>query len=537
MQIAAELRGHGHEARIVDYCMHEASADFSELAGADIVGLSVMSPQLPQAIAIAEALSARCVTVVWGGVHVSLDPQSILSRFPRHYVIRGEGEFALLDLISFLEGKESPEWIRQRPGVCFYDGTAPVINSPAYIADLNVLSDVDYFTLGDDLERYLQTEDYFFGMPVSRLQVLVARGCHWNCTFCINPIYKAMGAKHRTKSFEKIRREAEPVIDALNIIFVEPRDEDFFIKRELLDSWSSFAREKKLLWSANGRFNYFRDNLLSKEKLAELVDSGLYAVGMSIETGDETIRNTVIKKQVKDTDIERTMAYIESAAGRRIAVATSFIAYFPGDTSLSRRKIINLMFNVSKNSNAVFSGPQIYRSYPGSPLYDQEETKYVGDINYYLNNLLGGGGNSGSNISISRKLDAKFYGDMLPVYFNGYFRRFHLNPPGSPVRWSVVDSENGFQKPLYMSMTSLRWRNRFNRWELFIDPWVIPVFYNVLKWFLPKGERAILAVRRCHWWVAGGVAKVLRALNPLGRLGVMRGLRRWRAKLSRGREG
>jgi len=39
------------------------------------------------------------------------------------------------------------------------------------------------------------------------------------------------------------------------------------------------------------------ESLLSPDRLRELHESGLYSIGMSIETGDEHIRNKIIKKQ------------------------------------------------------------------------------------------------------------------------------------------------------------------------------------------------------------------------------------------------
>lgn len=497
LQICAELKSRGHHVDIADYTV--ADLAFDHLAHYDLVGISAMTTQLPHAIRLAEHLKRR-TRVVWGGVHATIDPLSILNRFREHFVVAGEGESPLLDIIEHLEGRQSLDWLASRRGVCLWRDNRPVINPLCFIDDLNTLADVNYFDL-PQLDLYLKQWNYFFQREINNLPVLAARGCHWNCAFCINALFRAHGGSYRTKSIGKIRREAEPVLTSRAIRFVEPRDEDFFLDRELLNGWLDFARQKEFLWSANGRFNYIGATI-GEDRLAELVAGGLYSMGMSIEAGDERIRNAVLNKRVADAQIIKALDIIKRKCGSRLVVATSFIINFPGDTLTSRRKVIGWMEYLSREVNVVFSGPQAYRSYPGSPLYEKEKRRYSGDLDYYLDNLAP----DGSAKTLRRKWSGLFYQEILMQYFNSRFRPLIL---GGDCSWSVSDQTHYRVAPLLETlMKSIKWRLKRECWRLFADPAIIGWLYINL----PKLQASCGRIRRVFSQIRAGVFGVPRMI-------------------------
>ena len=429
LQLAAELRAAGHQTRIVDYNSTATGIPYGDLREFDAVGLSVTTPQLRQALEIAAALKDSQL-VVWGGVHAFLDPASILNRFPRHYVIRGEGELPLVELLEVVSRHgRSPARLRKVPGLCFHDG-APIVADPYFNPALDELHDVDYHDL-EHLEEYLHRDIYYCTGKVWCLDILTSRGCHWDCSFCINALVAAQGGKYRSKSIAKLRRETEPIVDQFGIRFVSPIDEDFFLNQPLVDGWMAYAREKGFFWNTNCRYNYFNGKLMRPERLAEYLESGLFQIGMSIEAGDETIRNTVISKSVRDADIDRAVARIREVAGPRLQVNTSFIIGFPGDTRDSRVKMLRLMDRLSRSINVTFSGPQVYRPYPGSRLTDVAPGHEPGNLDSYLERMADSSDASGMAVGAPRELldgESYFYTHVARVFFNQRFQFFRHAP-------------------------------------------------------------------------------------------------------------
>jgi|GEM_PF-6013567 len=470
LQLAAELKRTGHEVQLLDLNLPGVTADPAFLSRFDLVGLSAMTGQLRQAVALAEELDGK-VPVVWGGVHCFLDPLSILGRFPGHFVVSGDGEAPLLALLDHLGGEISREELKTRPGINLCD-LEPVLTPPAFSRDLEALADIDYFDL-PGLELYLNEYNYYAGGRFPSLQILTGRGCHWRCSFCLNSLYADRGAVYRRKSMAKVRRETEKVIDQFQTLFVHPRDEDFFSHWPFVEEWMAYAREKGFLWEANGRFNYFNGRLLTGERLRALTESGLYVMGMSIEAGSEKLRNEVLNKRVKDKEILEAVRMIRTGVPDKLCVNCSFIVYFPGDTPENRRLTLGWMDALSRRMNILFSGPQVYRSYPGSALYCLEPERKEGDLDFYLTRL----SLSGAESRLARGPEAAFHSQVLPLLFNNRYGRLeirrddHGRPEFRHRPPRRLDPERLLLSTLtFLLMAGQRIRTRLGWWSFFVEP-------------------------------------------------------------------
>ena len=153
LQIGAELEAAVHEFKIVNYNDIDIPLNYEPLKSYDLVGLSVNTLQLAHAKKIAESIGDS-TKIVWGGIHCLLDPESIMKSFPKHFLVKGEGEQPLLDIVRHLEGKESIDWLAARKGVCFTDKDRRIENDAFFNEDLNQLHDINYYRL-DNLEKYL----------------------------------------------------------------------------------------------------------------------------------------------------------------------------------------------------------------------------------------------------------------------------------------------------------------------------------------------------------------------------------------------
>jgi radical SAM superfamily enzyme YgiQ (UPF0313 family) len=90
----------GHDVRI--YCEMLAPVDLEDCLRADLVGISSTTATSPDAYRLADVLADAGVPVVLGGPHVTFQPDEALSHAA--FVVRGEGEATLLELVTALEG-------------------------------------------------------------------------------------------------------------------------------------------------------------------------------------------------------------------------------------------------------------------------------------------------------------------------------------------------------------------------------------------------------------------------------------------------
>src|SRR5437868_4434075 len=105
-----------------------------------MVGVTVMpGPQVPTAIEISSAIRAAfpSVPIVWGGYFPTLYPDSAINAPYVDYLVRGQGEGTLLELLSRLSdagppdagnSARDPSAIRDVAGLTWKDGGAAIHN-------------------------------------------------------------------------------------------------------------------------------------------------------------------------------------------------------------------------------------------------------------------------------------------------------------------------------------------------------------------------------------------------------------------------
>jgi anaerobic magnesium-protoporphyrin IX monomethyl ester cyclase len=122
--MATMLAELGHDAAV--FCEMLAPIDLGACLTADLVGISGTTATQPAGYALADELSASGVNVVLGGPHVSFRVQEALGHAP--YVVRGEGQQTILELVGALERGGS---LDQIAGLSWRDGHGKVHHNPA----------------------------------------------------------------------------------------------------------------------------------------------------------------------------------------------------------------------------------------------------------------------------------------------------------------------------------------------------------------------------------------------------------------------
>jgi radical SAM superfamily enzyme YgiQ (UPF0313 family) len=182
------LRDRGYEVKVM---IEEISGEVNSenLKWADTVGISSITSTIPRAFLIGDQARNGGKRVIYGGPHVTFLPEEALEH--GSFVVRGEGEETLLDLLEAL-GKGNP--LENIHGLSFWEEDRAKHNPDRpLIQDLNKLPIPDFTLIqGWDPRQAIVT-------------VATSRGCPYACKFC--SVVSMFGRGYRVRSNDLIMEE------------------------------------------------------------------------------------------------------------------------------------------------------------------------------------------------------------------------------------------------------------------------------------------------------------------------------------------
>jgi radical SAM superfamily enzyme YgiQ (UPF0313 family) len=348
--LATILRNLGYGVRVM---LEEVEdIDTNEFAEADLICISSLTSTAPGSYQYADFI--RNVypekTIVMGGTHPTFVPDEALLH--SDFVIRGEGEEALVELIKCLEagadhrGIANLSWIES--GKAVHNPERPKAE------DLDVLPIPD-FTL----------------VPSGRLDIMsiqTQRGCPWDCSFCT--VTKLNGHKLRGHSVERVLDMLEAYKKMPNFsylffaddIFNVPVDRTMAIMQGIID------RKLQIPWAAQMRHEISKQPALMKK----MREAGCDRVMVGFESIDETALELYGKKETA-LDVERA---IDAIHGHGIDLHAMFIAGVDSD----HPETIKTQFEFAKKKDLATSQCMILTYLPGSEdtiRYDLQGGEYL----------------------------------------------------------------------------------------------------------------------------------------------------------------
>jgi len=180
------MRDRGWDVKV--YIEDIAPVDMDAVRGADIVGISTITPTAPPSYRLAATVRAAGIPVVLGGTHVSFLPDEGLDH--ADFVIRGEGEVAFPELADALERGRGFDGIQGLS--CWRDGQKAHNPERPKLTDLDLNPIPDFSLVVGYDHRRIAT-------------VATSRGCPFPCTFCSVP--GMYGSTFRTHSIDRVIAE------------------------------------------------------------------------------------------------------------------------------------------------------------------------------------------------------------------------------------------------------------------------------------------------------------------------------------------
>jgi uncharacterized radical SAM superfamily protein len=153
------------------------------------------------------------------------------------------------------------------------------------------------------------------------------RGCPYDCTFCFNHLAKELADGHyvRWRSVENLIGELKAVKERYGMRFVNFQDDTFVLKMDWLEEFcAQYRKEIGLPFLC-----HVRANLVTDRMSQILAQAGCVHVGMGLESGNDHLRNMVLKKNISR---EQLISACQSLKAHGITVSTQNMFGLPFET-------------------------------------------------------------------------------------------------------------------------------------------------------------------------------------------------------------
>ncbi len=381
--IAATLREGGHETGLF-VIGDDAEGTIDRIAAfrADAVAFSVISGSHQGYYAFAHRLKERTgIPTIWGGPHPTFFPEMVELPWADAVCV-GEGEESALDFANRFDAEggrlpvEVPNFWVKRDGKI---QTNPVRSRNRALDDLPYPA------------RDLYTDQF----PVLRnhgiKHFMAHRGCPYKCTYCFNESYNQIYKDQAGDKKVFSSRSPDGIVD--EILWLRERvpvrmvafvDDVFTLHRRwTLEFAEVYARRCRIPFSINTRF----DNV-DAVTVPALAEAGLRLVYAGVESGDEFIRNTVMKRQMTEESMIEAAALYKKHG---VKLLTENVIGVPGETFDSAMRTLRVNMRIKSD----IANASVFAPYPKLEMtrYAIEKGYFDGDFdrlnsNYYHDSVL-----------------------------------------------------------------------------------------------------------------------------------------------------
>jgi radical SAM superfamily enzyme YgiQ (UPF0313 family) len=275
------------------------------------------------------------------------------------YLVRGEGELTLLELVYRLR---SGEPIQEVSGVAYLDDgnffQRPL--SPR-LADIKKMPWPSWHLI--DVEPYFQP-NFTMGISHGRnLAMLATRGCPYQCTFCSNP--SMWTTRYVMRSVSDVVDEIVDHIKRYKVNSIDFYDLTAIVKRDWILQFTSEIerRDLHITWQLPSGT---RSESLDEEVITGLARTGCEFLVYAPESGSQRTLE-MIKKRVNLKNLQQSIAI---AVKHGITTKVNFIIGFPFEARVDIFKTLCFVWKLAlmKVDDCNISA---FSPYPGSELFDE----------------------------------------------------------------------------------------------------------------------------------------------------------------------
>lgn len=356
--LAATLERGGHEVAILDapalgltlegICRTAARGRY------ELVGVTMLTPMYSRSMEVVKAVrgSSPSAKIVVGGPHPTILPgETLLDSREIDYVVVGEGELILLNLVNALQGGESVEKVA---GLAYRKNGALAINPPSRLVE-----DLDELPI--PARHLLPMHAYRMTRSRTRTEhaftVSVARGCPFHCGFCC----RIFGRTVRHHSVGRILEEIEILVREHGAMEINLEADTLTLNKPFVLSLCKGLTDSglagKITWTCESRIDTVTEDMLRNMK-----DAGCWQISYGVETGSQRLLD-LIQKGITLPQIEEVFAFTKRIG---ISIRAFYMLGLPTET---REESLRTM-SFARKLDARWSQFTLFTPFPGTRLYD-----------------------------------------------------------------------------------------------------------------------------------------------------------------------
>ena len=349
--LSAATKRAGHHVELIEFGRNESKTLCEVKAYAPhVVAYSICSTETERFLDINSRIKSHvsCFSV-FGGAHPTFFPD-LIRRDQVDAICRGEGDVAFpyfLDQITTGGMQDAPNFSIKLPSGEIRE------NPPGKLVE-----DLDELPFPDRDIVYSKSH-FLAASPIKSF--FAGRGCPFKCTYCFNnayhELYRDKGHVVRTKSVAYLMEELTSVSRKYPLGFVKFQDDIFGVKQSWLEEFTETYPKKIGL----PFMSYARPNMVTPEYARCLKQAGCYSVCMAIESGNETIRRDVLRRNMTDQRIIEASSYLRKEGIRLYLIN---MVGLPTETEEDMIATVNL----NRKAGADFSDASIFQPYPGTQI-------------------------------------------------------------------------------------------------------------------------------------------------------------------------
>jgi len=286
--LATILKDRGYNTKV--FIEDLVAPDWNQLEDADMICISAISSTATRAFQIAEKYTKLGIPVALGGVHPTFLPDESL--LYADYVVRGEGEDTLVELLEYLNAGKPLDSIK---GLSFKNSNHEIVHNPPreLLKDLNEAPIPDFSLV------------YKWAEKAKALPIATSRGCPFACKFC--SVIPMFGRQYRFKSIERVIEELKAASSHKGHVFFI--DDNFAANKKRTKSLLQAIIDNKIKieWSAQVRTDVAKDT----ELLDLMKKAGCFAVYIGFESINPATLSLYNKGQGIE-DIENSIRAVKS---------------------------------------------------------------------------------------------------------------------------------------------------------------------------------------------------------------------------------
>jgi len=324
----------------------------------DIVGITTMTHYIKSAVATAKLVKGLNpkIKIIGGGPHAHFDFTNLLQNYNFDYIVLGEGELTIIELVDQLSGKNKQP-LKTIKGIA-YKKQKNIIKTPPrpLIQNLDILPypardvvDFDYYIVDQLLPK--------------AIEIVGSRGCSHRCAFCSSAHFWQMW---RARSPENIVAEMKYLSQkyprAKSFLFY---DDNFTVNRKRVEQLCRLiikAGLNRYQWNCQARADQVDADLLKLMKQA-----GVSKINYGLESAStKIIRN--IDKKLKVADIKKAVGLTKKFG---IEALVYMMVGNPGESPATIKTSVEFIKKL-KPTSSLWSVAQIL---PGTKLHQLQPIK------------------------------------------------------------------------------------------------------------------------------------------------------------------